>query len=332
MEWVETTAKSIEEAKDQALDKLGVDESEAQFEILEEPTKGLFGRTRGEARVRARIEPKAPRSKDDRRDKRGRKRSGRKPAGDGGNRNDNQSRSGATGGTKGGGRTKAATNDLAEAGDKPAAKNRNSNQQSDRPKGEKADGNRGGKRRSGGQKPDRQQKEESSMEDVRDCVDSFLNGLTTAFGIETDVTLDTDDEEIRAQIEGKHGLLLGPKARTLDAIQELTRVTAQRTAPSSIRIKVDVGGYREARREALISFAAKAADKAAAEGVEISLDPMTSADRKIVHDALTDHGAVTTRSAGTDPRRFVVVVPNEPAAAADVDDAGDDDAGDSADD
>ena len=59
MEWVETTSKTIEEAKDLLLDQLGVDEEEAEFEILEEPKVGLFGRATGQARVRARIQPKA---------------------------------------------------------------------------------------------------------------------------------------------------------------------------------------------------------------------------------------------------------------------------------
>ena len=67
MEWVETTAKSIEDAKDFVLDQLGVDEDEAEIEILEEPTTGLFGRQRGQARVRARIMPKSPRGKEERR-------------------------------------------------------------------------------------------------------------------------------------------------------------------------------------------------------------------------------------------------------------------------
>ena len=66
MEWVETTARSVEEAKDAALDQLGIDEQEAEFEIVEEPRAGLFGRVRGEARVRARVAPKQPRPRQER--------------------------------------------------------------------------------------------------------------------------------------------------------------------------------------------------------------------------------------------------------------------------
>lgn len=74
MEWVETTGRTLDEAKEAALDQLGVDETDAEFEILEEPKAGLFGRVRGEARVRARVRPTAPRPKDDRRDRRRRNR------------------------------------------------------------------------------------------------------------------------------------------------------------------------------------------------------------------------------------------------------------------
>ena len=73
MEWVEVTGKTVEEAKDAALDQLGVDESEAEFEIVEEPRAGLFGRLRSEARVRARVLPSVPRPKVERRERRRRR-------------------------------------------------------------------------------------------------------------------------------------------------------------------------------------------------------------------------------------------------------------------
>ena len=67
MEWVETTGSTLEEAKEAALDQLGVAEDDAEFEIVDEPKAGLFGRTRGEARVRARVRPATPRGKTERR-------------------------------------------------------------------------------------------------------------------------------------------------------------------------------------------------------------------------------------------------------------------------
>src|ERR1700691_220384 len=63
MEWVETTGRTIEEAKDAALDQLGVDETDAECVMVSEPRAGVFGRMRGEARVRARVRPTSPRPK-----------------------------------------------------------------------------------------------------------------------------------------------------------------------------------------------------------------------------------------------------------------------------
>src|SRR3954447_24203528 len=70
VEWVETTGRSIEEAKDAALDQLGVDEQDAEFEVIEDAKLGLFGRIRSEARVRARVRPTRPRAKDEGRERR----------------------------------------------------------------------------------------------------------------------------------------------------------------------------------------------------------------------------------------------------------------------
>ena len=75
MQWVETTGRTVEEALDAALDRLGVGEDDAEWLVLEEPRPGLFGRLRGEARLRVRVRPTTPRPKVDRRDRR--RRSGR---------------------------------------------------------------------------------------------------------------------------------------------------------------------------------------------------------------------------------------------------------------
>jgi spoIIIJ-associated protein len=92
VEWVETTGRTLEEAKDAALDQLGVDEQDAEFEILEEPKVGLFGRLRTEARVRARVRPTRPRPKEDRRDRR--RKSGDDRAGRTGRSDDRRPRTG----------------------------------------------------------------------------------------------------------------------------------------------------------------------------------------------------------------------------------------------
>ena len=83
MEWVESTGRSIDDAKEAALDRLGVHEDDAEFDVLTEAKVGLFGRVKEDARVRARVRPTAPRAKDERRRERGRGRD-RRPGSRGG--------------------------------------------------------------------------------------------------------------------------------------------------------------------------------------------------------------------------------------------------------
>ena len=354
MEWVKTTAKTLPEAIDLALDNLGVDESEAEIVVLEEPRQGLFGRMRGTARVEARVKPKAIRPKTERsRNRKGRGGEGRNRGGDR-NKNRNRNRSGGQGGGNRSEKNSGGRNESKQGGDRQKDDNRskadarsdggrNESKQGgggrnrNRSGGQGGGGNGGGRgksadqngrsgrsnRRSNNNDYEAKPKEEASVDEVAEHLETFLSGLTEAFGFDSDVTIDrTEDDSLIGRIEGQHGLLVGPKGRTLDAVQELARISCQRTVPSSIRIKVDVGGYRQQRSEALGAFAKKAADSAVETDNEVALEPMSAADRKVIHDALSEDDRVETRSVGTEPRRKVLVVPVVEAEA--DDDEGDD--------
>ena len=107
------------------------------------------------------------------------------------------------------------------------------------------------------------------------------------------------------------GLLVGPGGRTLNAVQDLARVAAQRRlGDHETRLRVDVAGYRE-RREAgaRSSSLAMSPSRCVSSGTARSLEPMTSADRKVVHDVLNEIDGVTTRSVGEDPDRRIIVDP-----------------------
>ena len=103
-------------------------------------------------------------------------------------------------------------------------------------------------------------------------------------------------------------MFVGAKGATLMAIQDLTRVVSQRRlGDHETHLRVDIAGYREKRREALSRFAHKVAADVVASGQPRVLEPMNSADRKIVHDSLVEVAGVETRSQGQDPHRRVVV-------------------------
>jgi spoIIIJ-associated protein len=112
------------------------------------------------------------------------------------------------------------------------------------------------------------------------------------------------------------GLLIGPKGQTLQSVQELARTVVQRRASNRTgRILVDVAGYRVKRRDALERFTRQVAEDVLATGVQRVLEPMSPADRKIVHDTANDLEGVRTVSEGEEPRRRVVIVPDTTASA-----------------
>ena len=282
MEWVEITATTIEDAKALALDRLGIDDGDAEFEIVEEPKAGLFGRTRGEARVRARIKPNSVRAKADRRDRRG------KPAGE-----------------RTGERSTKPRQERTERSDRGERQER-----SDRgPRKERAPRQARPERAPRAERTPREDLPPVDPTTVSAVATTFLEGLVSAAGLKGSVSAKVEGENIDIDVLGDDlGFLVGTKGATLLALQDLTRVVSQRRlGDHETRLRVDVAGYREKRREALSRFALKVAEDVKTSGQARALEPMNSSDRKIVHDALTEVEGISTRSEGSDPFRRVVV-------------------------
>ena len=104
------------------------------------------------------------------------------------------------------------------------------------------------------------------------------------------------------------GLLIGKHGQTLDAIQYLANAVV-RAEGGEHDVVVDAGGYRARRTAALDALAKQSARRAGSTGSRVALEPMTAVERKIVHEALKDDPEVDTMSEGTEPNRFVVVLP-----------------------
>jgi spoIIIJ-associated protein len=308
MEWVETTGKTVEDAKEAALDQLGVHEDDAEFEVMEEPRVGLFGRTRGEARVRARVRPTQPRAKAER----GNRRRRRPDA----PRRGEESASGEPGSEE-----RAATDRPRPDGRTPSSGRRRSR------------GGRGGAGNSGrgtgvegatrasssrGDLNSDSDQEGSGMNDATveeqaAIMRSFLEGLVEAFDLDATFAEDRVDEDtIELKVEGDNlGLLIGPKGQTLQSVQELARTVVQRQATGTHhgRVRIDIGGYRQRRKEALERFTREVASDVVTTGVAKALEPMHPADRKVVHDTVNELEGVATSSEGEEPRRRVVISP-----------------------
>ncbi|MFN8017368.1 MAG: RNA-binding cell elongation regulator Jag/EloR [Acidimicrobiales bacterium] len=295
MQWVETTGRTIEDAKEAALDQLGIDESEAEFEVLEEPKTGLFGRPRGEARIRARVVPKTPRPKQERRPRR--QRTG-KGEGGGGN------------GNRGGSKAEAKSDGTSDA--KAGAKQQPSNKDR-RGRGDRTEGNGGGRPPATKQEGNQMTDEDVPVGTQADIISEFLDGLLDAMGAEGTISrTEVDEETIELAVDGSDlGLLIGPKGQTLTAVHELSRTVLQRRATGRHvgRVRIDIGGYRQRRAEALARFVRQQADAVLESGAARALEPMNSADRKVVHDTVNEIEGVSTISEGADPQRRVVIVP-----------------------
>lgn len=323
MEWVETTGKSLDEAKEIALERLGIGPDDAEFEILEEPRTGLFGRVRGAARVRARVKPATVRPKQDRRNR-------RRPDGKGRGRDD------AASGDAGGDRDTSARSDRPDTAATSSETSSGQRRRSTRRRGDSQGGGDGAATRNAPSRPrastDQTPSGETDTEDimsddatpthdaspidvaqVQAAAEEFTNGLLRSFGLDGTASSTVDGNEIEVRVDGQGdglGLLIGPGGRTLLAVQDIARVAAQRRlGDHETRLRVDVAGYREKRRVALEKFASHVAELVKESGVARSLDPMPSADRKVVHDALSVIEGVATRSEGEDPYRRIVVTP-----------------------
>jgi spoIIIJ-associated protein len=268
MEWVETTGRTLEEARDAALDMLGVDESDAEFLTLTEPRPGLFGRLRGEARVRARVMPTTPPPKRNR-GRRPPQRRGSAAQSDetGESQAPPRSPKGRTGGSSKSqsDAEKAASGEPATSGDTAASgesreapgsgtgRSRSARRRRSRAgtagsaTGGSADSvtSNGSESATTPQRKSRPRKQQSasdgeeeeetvtdtlSLEEQGDLAKRFIEGLVAELGLQATVTARAlDDEAVQVAVDGEElGLLVGQGGTTLAAIQELTRTVVQR--------------------------------------------------------------------------------------------------------
>lgn len=150
--------------------------------------------------------------------------------------------------------------------------------------------------------------EPAAPEEVAETGREFLVGLLETMGLEVQIESSIDGESVSLEVSGADlGGLIGRRGQTLDALQELTRTAVQRRLRSRVRLMVDVEGYRARRRDSLADYARSIAERAKDRGTEIELEPMSSWDRKIVHDAVSEVDGVTSFSEGVDPNRKVVI-------------------------
>lgn len=274
---IEVKARSVDLAVEAAMQELGVtDRAEVSVQVVTEPVKGFLGMGGQDAVVRVKRQPAKSRRN------RGRNKRERAP--------------------------------------RPETKN-NKNRQQERAKGGKNGGKRPEKQTQKGKSGGKHVRTESKVSDDRPSLSleeqanvarEFLEGLVEAYGLEGSVSTSIEDDVIIADVEGDQTeAMVGVRGSVRSAIHEITRTVMQRYSKETARIRLDIAGYAERRRKALSIYAEQLIAQLNKEGGEIMLEPMSPADRKVIHDAAAEHEGVSSYSEGEPPRRYVVLSRSE---------------------
>ncbi len=150
------------------------------------------------------------------------------------------------------------------------------------------------------------------------AVRELVERTAAALGVRCRIDAREDDESVTISCSGADlGILIGKHGQTIDALQYLLNAIASRDEHRrQKRVVVDAAGYRERREATLGALALRSAERALATRSPVELEPMSAAERKIVHLRLKDFNGVKTTSVGVEPNRFVVVAPDTRAARA----------------
>lgn len=278
------TGATIEEAQQSAIRSLNApDDADVQFEVLQFPEKKKFGLFGGkQAEVRAFYEAKEEKPKKVATVK------------------------------KSSGNAKAKAQQKAE---KPANQKK---EKAAAPKKEKAAEEKKGtspkKAEKAAEKP-AEPREAVSMEEAPEQVKkayAYLKTVIEGLGIEKydiDVTKAGKEYFFEVSSEDNYSLLIGRRGETLDSIQYLTRLAANRGKEDgkSVRISINVGDYREKRERTLKDIARKNGRRVRKYGRNMTLNPMNPSERRIIHTTIAEMEGLQSYSIGSDADRRVVI-------------------------
>ncbi len=332
MEWIETTGITLDEAKERALDRLGVAEDELEVEVLVEASRSMFGLKKTEARLRARVRPTSPRAKVERRDRNRRNdrndrgRGGRSKGQNGKSKRGDQvggdqdgspgasqgSRDGRQGSTVGRRREDSSGGNRGRRGDQGQQETgAGTTQKTADRRGRNGESAKSSTKENGrGNDRGRADVETMDLQTQARITEEFVQGLLDRMGLEARVASRIEEDRLTVEAQGLNlGLAIGQRGETVRAITELSRTLVQRSSDGQAdgSLTVDIGGYRERRRTFLADFARTQAEAVLDDGRPRALEPMGAADRKVVHDTIGEIDGLATLSEGSDADRRVVI-------------------------
>ena len=162
------------------------------------------------------------------------------------------------------------------------------------------------------QEEKKEKETEISQENMVPCEEhealDFLKKVTKEMGLDLDITAKKGEDSLYISINGKDsGTIIGKRGQTLDAIQYLTSLVANKGHDEYTRVVVDAENYRSKREKTLEALALRLANKVVKTRRSVKLEPMNPYERKVIHAALHNPPKVTTRSEGQDPYRRVII-------------------------
>lgn len=148
-----------------------------------------------------------------------------------------------------------------------------------------------------------------TLEDVFNFGAEYLKNAIKGIGIDTEITSQINEQGvIRMTLNSaRNPILIGRNGRTLRALNDLVRLAVSNHFKRRYRILLDVGDYKDKKYSKIIGLARRAAKEVSRQHIDIKLDPMTSDERRMVHQVLSDFHDVTTESYGDGERRAVTI-------------------------
>ena len=157
--------------------------------------------------------------------------------------------------------------------------------------------------------PEQKEEERPLSEDAK-LVCEFVRDMAERLDADCELSAKETSERITVTVSGAGaGKLIGYRGDVLDAVQYIASVLVNRDRKRYKRITVDCENYREKREESLVKLAERLAEKAVRTGRKVRLEPMNPAERRVIHSALQKNEEVDTVSVGTEPNRYLTIVP-----------------------
>lgn len=288
-------ARNVEDAIDQACKELGVERDTVDFEIITLPKRGFLGLRNTPARVRVFIEEPEP-TPAPKVERRPTPRAEQKPA------------------------VRTQRGEKAGQPEKKSQKTASKPEQSSRPQAE-AVKKQDKHETSASEKMEKQEKVTQPLTFVAvEEVDGkarvaaeYVRGVLTAMGISAELTVARMENGVVLRLSGEGlGVIIGRRGETLDALQYLSSLVANREEGDYIRVTIDSGNYREKRERTLEQLAQKLAAGVLRYGRPSTLEPMNPYERRIIHSTVAKIDGVTSSSIGEEPNRRVVISPINP--------------------